>query len=153
MYTAAHFVNDDGQQCAAVGIADGLAAVDRVAFHKGEREQHFPLDRLDKGLQFKCMEGQASVTADADRIKGEIGDGGDKLDRTVHAVVAASALRRALEEGGNRRRDYMEAVRQGALRQLRIDLRDSTADTEEVADELVEALSCSSAGSLEVLEI
>ena len=83
----------------AVGITDGLAAVDKAANDKQEREKHYPLELLRVGMAFRCLEGDASVKEDKDRIVTEIGDGHLCLDNTVHGVVAASSLRRALEEG------------------------------------------------------
>ena len=89
----------DTKSRSAVGITDGLAAVDEVANDKQEREKHYPLELLRVGMAFRCLEGDASVKEDKDRIVTEIGDGHLCLDNTVHGVVAASSLRRALEEG------------------------------------------------------
>lgn len=145
----------------AVGITDGLAACDEDSRAKLERESHFPFARLDKGLEFKCMEGQASVPADAVRIKaaiqkvgeGQKGSGSDRLDNAVHVRVAISALERAQEEGGERLVKYWNAVLQGEHREVRRVKLEGLLDTQEKADELVEALSRNSAHSLQLLQI
>jgi len=119
------------------GITDGLAAVDSTASDKDLREGSFPWALLDKALEFKCMEGQASVPADADRIKGAIEklqtystgglkeQGSTRLDRVVHGVVALSALSRVLGTNDSARRaKYMRALQNGEHREVRLDLDD-----------------------------
>merc|ERR1711924_255018 len=117
------------------GITGGLAAVDSTASDKDLREGSFPWALLDKALEFKCMEGQASVPADADRIKGAIEklqtystgglkeQGSTRLDRVVHGVVALSALSRVLGTSDSARRaKYMRALQNGEHREVRLDL-------------------------------
>ena len=106
------------------------------------------------------MEGQASVPEDGDRIKaaihkageGQEGSASDRLDDTVHGLVAMSALERAQEEGGERLDKYWKAMLQGEHREVRLKLRGALA-TQEKADELVDALSKNSAHSLQLLQI
>ena len=88
-------------QRSAVGILDGLAAVDTDAEDKGVREQHFPLALLDEhGLKAECREGKASVDADRVRILDTIGASANLLDATIHGRVAAAGLMRAAAAGG-----------------------------------------------------
>ena len=58
LYTV--FEDEDGGTTVAVGITHGLAAVDSVGKAKGERESTFPVELLDKGIAFKCEDGEAS---------------------------------------------------------------------------------------------
>ena len=60
---------------------------------------------------------------DLDRIHTEIGDP-TELERGVHGVVAAAGLNRILRADGQNgtKANYLEAVRQGRIRHLRIDL-------------------------------
>ena len=57
----------------AVGITQGLAAVDRYHFEKALREEPFPLKLTDNGIAFRCEEGEASVEDDRIKILDEIG--------------------------------------------------------------------------------
>ena len=58
LYTV--FEDEDGGTTVAVGITHGLAAVDGVGEAKGKRESTFPVELLDKGIAFKCEDGEAS---------------------------------------------------------------------------------------------
>ena len=58
LYTV--FEAEDGATTVAVGITHGLAAVDAGGEAKGERESAFPVELLDKGIAFKCKDGEAS---------------------------------------------------------------------------------------------
>jgi hypothetical protein len=125
----------------AVGLVDGLAAVDADSEDKCLREQHFPLVLLDKGIEFKCKDGEASFPADQKRISDAIGKDATLLDEKVHGVVAAAALKGVLvADDIERRSKYLEAVRAGHVRKLHLDLCDSTADTEVVVAEVLAAL-------------
>ena len=84
---------------AAVGVTDGLAAVDWGATDKQLREKHYPMELARKGMLFACIEGNASFKPDKDRILEDIGEDHQQLDNTVHGRVAAAFLRRGLEEG------------------------------------------------------
>ena len=84
---------------AAVGVTDGLAAVDQTANQKQLREKHYPMELVRKGMAFACLEGNASFKPDKDRILEDIGEDHQQLDNTVHGRVAAAFLRRGLEEG------------------------------------------------------
>ena len=125
----------------AVGLVDGLAAIDFASVNKYLREQHFPLVLLDKGIEFKCKDGEASVPADQKRISDAIDEDDTLLDDKVHGKVAAAALKGVLvADDIERRSKYLEAVRVGHVRKLHLDLKDSTADTEVVVAEVLAAL-------------
>ena len=125
----------------AVGLVDGLAAVDMNSAYKYHREQHFPSALLDKGIEFKCKDGEASVPADQKRISDAIDKDDTLLDKKVHGVVAAAALKGVLvADDIERRSKYLEAVRVGHVRKLHLDLKDSTADTEVMVAEVLAAL-------------
>ena len=105
MYTACkhewvdQFDDKKRESRAAVGVTDGLAAVDRDARDKQLREKHYPMELARKGMAFACLEGNASFKPDKDRILEDIGEDHQQLDNTVHGRVAAAFLRRGLEEG------------------------------------------------------
>ena len=125
----------------AVGLVDGLAAVDYDASSKDNREQHFASTLLDKGIEFKCKDGEASVPADQKRISDAIGEEATLLDEQVHGVVAAAALKSVLVANDfERRRKYLEAVRAGHVRKLYLDLGETEVDTEEVVEQVLAAL-------------
>ena len=51
--------------CAAVGITDGLAAIDMdQARIKANREAHFPTSVIQKAMRTKLQDGEASVESD-----------------------------------------------------------------------------------------
>jgi len=143
------------QKRQVVGITDGVAAVDSNAEMKWYRESYFPVDRLELGITFDCQTARASFALDEKRIKHSIG-GHDKqtiLNHCVHGFMAASALRRALEESsnGNHHDDdvvagptmadqFLEAVRHGQLRQLSLFMGGSPADTNENMTRVIQAL-------------
>ena len=93
----------------AVGIMSGLAAVDSSSMDKLAREQSFPLKLLDKGIDFMCVNGEASFAADRERILAEIGQKTFMLDNAVHGVVAVSAIDKVLKKN-YRCADYLEAA-------------------------------------------
>ena len=140
--------NGRTEQRSAVGITDGLAAVDCDAKAKGQREKFFPMELLALGMAVKCREGQASVEADKARILQCIGSKTDRLDATVHGRVAAAGLRRGLEAGGEQAALYLMAIQQGHLRKLELDMEGSDADTEETMCELCKTLSATPLASL-----
>jgi len=111
MYT----VSGRGDSKVPVGITMGLATVDEDAMAKGLREQHFPIELLDRGISFECREGETTEEGDKIRILATIEQNGaaEKLDCIVHSYVAGAGMRRALEEGGDRLRQYMAAVQCG----------------------------------------
>ena len=127
----------------AVGITHELAAVDKNNLDKANRERLFPLKLTDFGVSFKCVDGEASVKEDRDRILGEIGDDVVLLDELVHAVVAQAALERVLKEGGDRQASYLQAIRRG--KQLRLDLTGSQSDTQDVVSMVVDELAITGA--------
>lgn len=117
----------------AVGITDGLAAVDFNAKKKDAREKHFPMALLSEhGLHVKCREGEASVKEDKVRILVAIGGAADQLDATVHGRVAAAGLRRALEKGGEEAARFLLAVQTGFLRKLEVDFDGCVVDEEAI---------------------
>ena len=113
-YTATQhtFVAEDGHEESrhAVGITEGLAAEDTNVAQKWLREKAFPIELFDKGVSFKCADGQTSMPADKVRIIGDIGDKSDELENLVHAHLAAAGLRSALEVGGDRLKLFIEAI-------------------------------------------
>jgi len=56
-----------------VGITDGLTAAEPLPEFKSKREKVFPMELLDIGIGFSCLDGKASVPDDERRIKDEIG--------------------------------------------------------------------------------
>lgn len=130
MYTAVdhEWESWDGserEQRNAVGILDGLAAVDTDAEDKIFREQHFPLALLhEHGLRAECQNGQASMHADKVRILDAIGDSAAMLDATIHGRVAVAGLVRAVEAGGELATAFVEAAQRGYLRRLELQMTD-----------------------------
>ena len=127
MYTARvhlwrgfNWTNGNIERRFAVGIVDGLAAIDQSEHKKQDREQHFPMELVKKGVEFAWLDGQASMEEDRVRIIGEIGEEDDELDRCVHSVVAAASLLRAIK--GKDCEEFMEAVCEGKMRKLQLDL-------------------------------
>ena len=74
------------------------------------REKKLFNELFDKGISFKCADGQTSMPADKVRIIGDIGDKSDELENLVHAHLAAAGLRSALEVGGDRLKLFIEAI-------------------------------------------
>ena len=116
----------------AVGFSTGLTAVDfdHSEGFKAGRESAFPMSLIDIGIQFKCMAAQASVAADAERIKLQIGNHSAQLDADLHGVVAAASLGRVLKEasegssdGMSRANQYLEAIKLGNVRSLSVDFK------------------------------
>jgi hypothetical protein len=128
----------------AVGICTGLAAVDYDAEEKGKREVHFPFQLLKDGTSFECSAGEASVPSDKDRILLAIGGSKEQqlLDATVHGRVAAAALGRALQAGGEDANRFLQAIAAGRLQRLELDLDGNDGDTVVNMTQLVRALDC-----------
>ena len=98
IYTALEHTNKSGKQL-AVGITHGFAAVDYGdAQYKTMRESHFPIHLIERGITFRCQNGNASVESDKHKITAEIGADATLLNDTVHGVVAVAALERVLKE-------------------------------------------------------
>ena len=138
------------KRAAVTLTTSGTAAVDWNASQKQAREQHFPVELLQKGVVFECQEGNASMAADKSMILGLIGDGHERLDQTVHRIVAVAGLRAALEAGGTLRDEFLAAIRVGHLRKLSLSMIGSDADSEDTLRAVVAALD---PAALEVLEI
>jgi hypothetical protein len=128
----------------AVGICTGLAAVDYDAEEKGKREVHFPFQLLKDGTSFECSAGEASFPSDKDRILLAIGGSKEQqlLDATVHGRVAAAALGRALQAGGEDANRFLQAIAAGRLQRLELDLNRNDGDTVVNMTQLVRALDC-----------
>lgn len=129
---------DSWRRC-AVGLTQGLAAIDQIAYMKAQRERFFPLELLDKGVRFECKDGQASVEADRVSILAKIGDEQHALDAGVHCIIAASALRKAIDAGGEARERFFSAVRGGKLRQFSLTMGSLDDDDEGVGGSPCEA--------------
>lgn len=151
MYTAVpehtwkNWANDGKEETScAVGICTGLAAVDYDAEEKGKREVHFPFQLLKDGTSFECSAGEASVPSDKDRILLAIGGSKEQqlLDATVHGRVAAAALGRALQAGGEDANRFLQAIAAGRLQRLELDLNGNDGDTVVNMTQLVRALDC-----------
>ena len=138
----------------AVGICTGLAAVDWNAYFKGEREKHFPFQLLKDGISFECIAGEASVSSDKDRILLAIGGSKEQqlLDATVHGRVAAAALGRALQTGGEDANMFLQAIAAGRLQRLELDLDDNDGDTVVNMVQLVRALDCETLQELTITQ-
>ena len=137
----------------AVGITQGLAAVDEYASNKTEREQHFPIHLIECGITFCCENGNASVESDKRKIIAEIGADATLLNDTIHGVVAAAALERVLKENSDSRHEFLEAVKRSPPRELSVDLRDSAGDTQENVTAVIEALAANGASKCEALRL
>ena len=112
----------------AVGLTDGVAPSDVTPLWQIKRQQHFPLALTDIGISFDCMQGEASVPEDEQRIKAAIQGESQLLDGTVHGAVAGSVLSRALQDE-NRSQQYLAAIREGEpMRQVSVygDVADGT---------------------------
>ena len=149
LYTALKYTGHDGEQKLAVGVTEGLVHLDRGdSFYKSMRERHFPLELIDRGVGFKCVEGAASVEADKVNIIAEIGDQTIALDDKIHSVVAGGALERVLQDNDERRHLYLEAVRKGGPpRELSVILKGSEGDTQQNVTQLIDALGASDEAS------
>lgn len=146
MYTA----NPDKHT--VVGITQGLAAVDRDATFKANREMKFPFTLLDLGLSFKFKKGLTSHASDNVKIKKAIGNQSSQLDTFVHGVVAASALCRVVGHRGlERSQQYLLAIKQGKVSTMRFDLRGRTSvDVEQTWVNCLEVLNEESCRHLEM---
>jgi len=153
IYTALEHKNKWGEQLLAVGITHGMAAVDKYAVYKSNREQYFPIHLIQRGVTFCCENGNASVESDKHKIMAEIGADVTLLNDTVHGVVAAAALERVLKENSDSRHEFLEAVKRSPPRELKVDLRDSAGDTQENVTAVIEALAANGASKCEVLSL
>ena len=124
----------------AVAITDGLSTQQSNTDDKLDQEEDFPLDLIDKGIKLTCADGQASVPKDRELILASIGDGSGAVDATLHGVLAHSALRRALEQGGEQSFRFLDALRLGRGRRLRLTLKGSAVDTVETWQRVMDAL-------------
>lgn len=152
MYTALKDEVEKKAVVGVVGITQGLAAVDRDATFKANRESVFPFHLLDLGLTFKFNESRSSSPFDELKVKRSLGVDCKQLDHFVHGVVAASALGRVIGNRGlERSRQYLQAVRQGKIVSLRFDLRGRNAvDCTQTWMNVLEVLSDESCRHLEM---
>ena len=72
-----------GDNKKAVGFTTGRAAVDVDRKQKASREEPFPTERIQKGVNFRCENGAASAEADKTKIFKEVGDKRETLDQKV----------------------------------------------------------------------
>lgn len=151
LYTALEHTNLRGAKQLAVGLCDGLAAVDLcdgsvrdtqlLANKKAFREKFFPLKLTDIGIAFKCQEGSASRDQDKTKILTEIGDQAVLLNQRIHGVVAAAAMERVLRDNNKAQIErYLAVLAKSPPVVLRIDLRQSEGDLQENVSDVVEAL-------------
>ena len=127
--------------------------VSHVVLLAGDRELQFPLERLCTGIGFESAKGevwrprealtssqlwlyvQASYKSDKDRILSAIGSKTEELDHGIHGVVAAASLERVLRQGERHEcGKHLEALRQGRVRHLRINLAGAGPDGSTQAD-------------------
>merc|ERR1712166_304917 len=131
-----------------------MAAVDyERADLKAEREKHFPIELIQRGVSFCCENGNASVESDKHKIMAEIGADVTLLNDTVHGVVAAAALERVLKENSDSRHEFLEAVKRSPPRELRVGLKDSTGGTQQNVTAVIDALTANGASKCEVLAL
>merc|ERR1712166_316017 len=131
-----------------------MAAVDyERADLKAEREKHFPIELIQRGVSFCCENGNASVESDKHKIMAEIGDDVTLLNDTVHGVVAAAALERVLKENSDNRHEFLAAVKRSPPRELTLDLTGSAGDTQENVTVVIEALAANGASKCEKLRL
>jgi len=113
------------EQRQAVGITEGLGAHDRHQKDKQYRQLHFPPDLIEKGLKVACATAEATEKEDEIRILSQVGEKTRLLDETVHGMMAASVLRRVLQEGDSAKwRRYLKAIQTGHLSRIELDLVD-----------------------------
>ena len=153
LYTTFKHIGWDGEEKLAVGICQGHVSIDGGSVEwKNNREAFFPLERIDKGVSFKCEEGEASVEADKVKIFDEIGQQTTVLDDRIHAVVAAGVLERVLKENDERRHQYLKAASKSTAwsarqAQLEFNLEDTDGDTQANVTALIHALGASDGAS------
>eukprot|EP00933_Yihiella_yeosuensis_P032455 TRINITY_DN26046_c0_g1_i1.p1 TRINITY_DN26046_c0_g1~~TRINITY_DN26046_c0_g1_i1.p1 ORF type:complete len:518 (+),score=89.84 TRINITY_DN26046_c0_g1_i1:54-1607(+) len=138
----------------AVGITDGFAAVDGGwADYKSNRENHFPESLISDALCLKLEHGQASVDSDRVHILNAIVGNADlssqppekhnryeQLNQMLHGRIAASALKRAVQEGGEMFSRYVKALTGSRLQQLQADFAGCTYLTDEKLAQIIDAL-------------
>lgn len=125
----------------AVGITDGIVAVDSNSETKWDRESTFPVDCLKHGMLFDCRAGKASMKEDEVRIHKAIGDDQTLLNRWVHGVIAASVLRRALESDDSKIAEgVLRSIELGKVRKLSFFMGGSLADKPETIDRVLNTL-------------
>ena len=153
LYTALEH-DRNGRNLLAVGITQCMVAADgRLASRKPQREKHFPIDLIHRGITFCCENGNASVESDKHKIIAEIGADATLLNDTIHGVVAAAAFERVLKENNDNRHEFLEAVKRSPPRELTVDLIDSTGDTQETVTAVIEALAATGASKCERLQL
>ena len=99
---------------------------------KSWREKYFPLALTDRGISFKCQEGNAFVDDDKLKILAEVGDKATTLNQMIHGVVGIGALERVLKSNSKRRHHYLESTMKSTPpRQVCVDKKTSTASAEQ----------------------
>ena len=147
----------------AVGIiTKGLAAVDIDLHDKTSREIHFPLALLKGAIDFKCSDGQASFAADRTRILKRIEkdfdektgqNGFNMLDTRVQGIMAAAGLNRVVGEAEAVWRQFLDAVCEGNLHHLQLDLTGVDEACEQKLEQVVHALDRSELVELNITNV
>ena len=141
----------------AVGIG-GAVAADVRTNRSGElatesftnaREKHFPIGVLSCALTFECRQGEASCEEDRVKILADIGDSHAALDTMLHGLIATTMLRASLESEDSSE-GVIDAFRNGRVKTVFLNLRDSSADTAENLELIVGALDVSSLEELTI---
>ena len=116
----------------AVGIVQGLAAVDRHSQNKAAREASFPLSLLNQGICCDCETAETTMPADKERILNRIRSASSLVNSTVRGFIAAAALERAFKDGTDElQADYLSTLSSGHAKCVRLDLVGCAADTED----------------------
>ena len=91
---------------------DGLCASQPDVERKSEQQAHFPVELIERGLEFCHAAGYASVPDDRVRLLPEMSEGGEQLDAMVRGLLATATLRRALEadDDGTQRLGCLELL-------------------------------------------
>eukprot|EP00930_Biecheleria_cincta_P013440 TRINITY_DN11974_c0_g1_i1.p1 TRINITY_DN11974_c0_g1~~TRINITY_DN11974_c0_g1_i1.p1 ORF type:complete len:685 (-),score=89.45 TRINITY_DN11974_c0_g1_i1:144-2147(-) len=137
----------------AVGITSGLAPCDYDPGEKTARERHFPIKLIDKAMQVRVQDAQASIEGDrihilnticgAENLDGEPPSSHPRyraLDDKLGGYFAHCALRNAIEAGHSALREYINALRGIQLPIFQMDLAGCGKFTDEVAIFILQAL-------------
>ena len=96
-------------------------AVQSAIDAKAQRESFFPIDILEKAIEFKCENGEASHAEDREKILSAINEKNDAeyLGNLVHGVVAVTALNRILAAKEVAKVEDLECVQQSVQKFVR----------------------------------
>lgn len=135
----------------AVGLTDGCTLVDAgagptgrgEAVNKVERENHFPVDLVDRVLEARTTAAHTSMEVDKRAILNLLTSQGvehSTLESVVGGRFALAALRRAFDEGGTLLRRSLNALRSSQLTHVVVNLSDSRGFNVLSARELAKSL-------------